>query len=90
MNNQLEIEALDTLIKAVQEYREKLSENRLILTNASNLCDQAMGNDAISQKHISALNNAIEELDKTSEIVIKVAKALEEDKQKALEVLEDD
>ncbi len=89
MSNQLEIEALESLIVAVKKYREELETNKVILVNASNLCDQAMGSDAISQKHISELNNAITELEKTSAIVEKVAIALQEDLNKAKDVLED-
>lgn len=89
MNNQLEIEALETLINAVQKYREELETNKIILVNASNLCDQAMGSDAISQKHIASLDAAIAELEKTSQIVEHVATALKEDLAKAKDVIED-
>ena len=89
MNNQLEVEALETLINAVQKYREELETNKVILVNAANLCDQAMGNDAISQKHIAALNSAVTELEKTSQIVEKVAEALKDDLRKAIEVMDD-
>ncbi len=89
MNNQLEVEALETLINAVQKYREELETNKVILVNAANLCDQAMGSDAISQKHIAALNSAITELEKTSQIVEKVAEALKDDLHKAKEVMDD-
>ena len=89
MNNQLEVEALETLINAVQKYRDELETNKIILVNASNLCDQAMGSDAISQKHIVALNSAITELEKTSQIVENVAEALKDDLYKAKEVMDD-
>lgn len=89
MNNQLEVEALETLINAVQKYRGELETNKVILVNAANLCDQAMGSDAISQKHIAALNSAITELEKTSQIVEKVAEALKDDLHKAKEVMDD-
>ena len=89
MNNQLEVEALETLINAVQKYREELETNKVILVNAANLCDQAMGSDAISQKHIAALNSAVTELEKTSQIVEKVAEALKDDLHKAKEVMDD-
>ena len=88
MNNQLEVEALETLINAVQKYRGELETNKVILVNAANLCDQAMGSDAISQKHIAALNSAITELEKTSQIVEKVAEALKDDLHKAKEVMD--
>lgn len=89
MNNQLDLEALETLINAVKKYREELETNKTILENAANLCDQAMGSDAISQKHIAALNSAVTELKTTAQIVEQVAQALIDDERKAREVLED-
>lgn len=89
MNNQLSIEALETLINAVEKYKEELEENKIKLINSSNICDQAMGSDAISKKHIAALNDAIEELNKTSKIAENAAKALKEDLEHALKILED-
>lgn len=88
-NNHLEIESLDTLIKAVQTYQEELQTNRQILENAANVCDVAMGSDDIVQKHIARLNEALEELKKTSQIAEDVAEALLEDRRKAIEVYED-
>ena len=88
-NNYLETEALDTLIKAVQTYQEELEVNRQILINAANVCDLAMGSDDIVQKHIARLNEALEELKKTSQVAESVVEALMRDKQLAIEVYED-
>lgn len=88
MNNQLSIEALETLINAVEKYQEELEENKNKLINASNICDQAMGSDAISKKHIAALNNAIKELEKTSKIAENVAVALKDDLEHVRKILE--
>jgi GTPase involved in cell partitioning and DNA repair len=89
MDNQLEIEALENLITAVRKYRDELETNKIILVNAANLCDQAMGSDAISQRHIAALNLSIAELEKTSQIVESVTEALVNDLNKAKDVMED-
>ena len=48
-----------------------------------------MGGDDIVKKHIGRLNEALEELRKTSQIAEEVAEALIEDKRKAIEVYED-
>lgn len=88
-NNHLEIESLETLIKAVQTYQDELLTNRQILENAANVCDMAMGSDDIVKKYIGRLNEALEELKKTSQIAEDVAEALLEDKRKAIEVYED-
>ncbi len=88
-NNHMEIESLETLIKAVQNYQEELLTNRQILENAANVCDVAMGSDDIVKKHIGRLNEALDELKKTSQIAEEVAEALIEDKRRAIEVYED-
>lgn len=89
MSDFLEIEALDTLIKAVQEYQEKLEGNKKILSNAADVCDQAMGSDDIVKKHIANLQEAMIELNKTSQIASDVAAALISDRELALSVIED-
>lgn len=89
MAEHTEIESLDILIKAVQEYQTDLATNKQILLNAANVCDAAMGSDAIAQKHIARLNETLEELEKTAQIAADVAAALIEDRRRAIEVLED-
>lgn len=88
-NGHLKVESLDILIKAVQNYQDELLTNRQILENAANVCDVAMGSDDIVKKHIERLNEALEELKKTSQIAESVAEALLEDKRKAIDVYED-
>lgn len=85
----VDIDSLNTLIKAVQNYQEELETNRLILLNAANVCDAAMGSDAIAQKHISRLYTALEELQKTAQLAENVASALVEDRRLAIEAYED-
>ena len=89
MAGHMEIESLDTLIKAVQTYQTELQMNRQILVNAANVCDAAMGSDDIVKKHIARLNEALGELDKTATLAEEVAEALIEDRRKAIEVYED-
>ena len=85
----MEIKALNTLIKAVQDYQEKLEVNKKILSNAANVCDQAMGSDAIVKKHIAKLEEAMVELNKTSQIASDVAEAFINDRNLAVSVIED-
>ena len=89
MAEHTEIESLDILIKAVQEYQTDLATNKQILLNAANVCDAAMGSDTIAQKHIARLDETLEELQKTAQIAADVAAALIEDRRRAIEVLED-
>lgn len=88
--NQLDTEALEKLIKAVNVYREELEKNRQILENAANVCDAAMGNDAIAKKYIAQLKEALEELKKTSDLASDVAVALVKEKRRAIDVYEDE
>ena len=89
MSDQLDVDALETLIKAVQKYKEELEVNKKILVNAADVCDQAMGSDDIAKKHTSKLNEALEELDKTVELTQEVAEALIKDRNMAVSVYED-
>lgn len=89
MANQLEIESLNTLIEAVQKYKEQLDINKKILLNAADVCDQAMGSDDIAKKHIARLNEALLELDKTVQLSEDVIEALIADREMAIDVYED-
>lgn len=85
-NEHLETDALDTLIKALEEYQENLATNRQMLQNAANVCDQAMGSDDIAKKNIQRLEDALVELTKTSEIAREVAEALVNEKDHAEDI----
>lgn len=89
MSEHLVVESLDILIKAVQKYQEELQTNRQILINAANVCDAAMGSDDIVKKHIARLNEALVELQKTSQLASDVADALIEDRRRAIDVYND-
>lgn len=89
MSEHLVVESLDILIKAVQKYQEELQTNRQILINAANVCDAAMGSDDIVKKHIARLNEALVELQKTSQLASDVADALIEDRRRAIDVYDD-
>ena len=89
MSNHLETNSLQILIKAVENYREELEVNKKILVNAADVCDSAMGSDDIAKKHIAKLNEALGELDKTSNLAEEVAKTLKEDLRMAQSVMDD-
>ncbi len=72
----LDTESLELLIKAVKEYQERIVKHYQVIQNAANLCDQAMGSDAISKKQIAKLNEAANELIKTSEKAKQMAEQL--------------
>ena len=78
-----ESESMDSLIKAVINYRTELRDQYKILLNAAKVCAATMGNDAVSSRHISELMEALKYLDKTNDIAEEVIKSLIEDKAKA-------
>lgn len=78
-NGQLETQELEALIGQVQEYQNKLNDNKIIMQNAANICDQAMGSDDISKKYIKKLNDAIKKLDEAIKTTVDVMKALSAD-----------
>lgn len=84
----LDVEALQLLIKAVEEYQEKVVKHYQVIQNAANLCDQAMGSDAISKKQINRLNEAANELIATAERAKQMAEKLIEDHKQAQRVYE--
>ncbi len=83
---QLDIDSLQLLIKAVTNYQEKIVGHYQMIQNAANLCDQAMGSDAISRKQIEKLNEAANELIKTSEKAKQMAEELIADYKSAQEI----
>ena len=83
---QLETQQLEALIAEVNSYQKKLQDNISVLNNAANVCDQAMGSDAICQKYIGQLNDAIKKLQETVNTASDIAKALKSDLAKANDV----
>lgn len=89
MGKQLETESLEKLIGAVEKYIGELETHKTTLQNAANICDQAMGSDVIAQRHIAKLEEALQELNKTSVKADKVLEALKTDLQHAIDVVPD-
>lgn len=82
----LDTESLQLLIKAVSEYQEKVVKHYQVIQNAANLCDQAMGSDAISKKQIDRLNEAANELIITANRAKQMAEELIKDYKQAQEI----
>lgn len=82
----LDTESLQLLIKAVEEYQEKVVKHYQVIQNAANLCDQAMGSDAISKKQIDRLNEAANELIITANRAKQMAEELIADYNQALQI----
>lgn len=62
----LDTESLERMIKALEKYQERIKEHYRVIQNAANVCDQAMGSDAISRKQIETMQEAVGELITTS------------------------
>ena len=86
MQKQLDTESLEKLVVSVNQYQEELENNIKTLRNAANVCDQAMGKDQISGNYINQLNEAIQKLDGTLQIVERVSESLKKDLKEAHEI----
>lgn len=78
----LDTEALALLINAVADYHDKLMKHYKVIQNAANLCDQAMGSDALSKKQINKLYETTNELLITSDRAREMAEKLLEERKK--------
>ena len=82
----LDTEALALLINAVADYHDKLMKHYKVIQNAANLCDQAMGSDALSKKQINKLYETTNELLITSDRAREMAEKLLEEGKKAQDI----
>lgn len=71
-------EDLQTLQKAITEYKGILDENFAILRNAANACDATMGSDELSRRHIGNLEEALKELTHATQIAEEAIGAVNE------------
>lgn len=70
------IDDLQSLLKAINDYKADLAQNYQILVNAANVCDVAMGSDEISKRHINNLNEALKELKSAAEVAEEATQAV--------------
>ena len=82
-NRFLEIESLQTLIGAVNNYLEELGQSYNYLAEAANVCQMAMGSDEIAQIQISRMYEALEGLRVVALTTQEVAEDLQRDLMKA-------
>lgn len=87
-NRFLEIEALQTLISAVNNYLEELSQTFHFLEEAANVCQMAMGSDEIAQIQINRMYEALEGLRVVALTAQEVMRDLQNDLMKAEKIRE--
>ncbi len=86
MGQTLNTDALLTLINAVDAYQGELQTNAQVLVQAGNVCSEAMGNDAVVQKYLQQLGEALNQLQRASQTASEAAVALRKDYQRAMDV----
>ncbi|MGN0465511.1 MAG: hypothetical protein ACI4F9_04080 [Lachnospiraceae bacterium] len=86
MGKTLNTDALIKLINAVNTYQGELQQNAQILYQAGQVCSDTMGNDAIIQKHLLHLEQALGELQRASQIASDASRELILDYQRAMSV----
>lgn len=76
----LDLDALLTLIFAVGEYNRTLQENYVVLRDAAEVCDEAMGSDYIMQnKILPDYNEGLGELVRITQLVAEVREELKKE-----------
>lgn len=86
MGQTLNTDALLSLISAVDAYQGDLQTNAQVLVQAGNVCSETMGNDAVVQKHLKKLGEALNQLQRASQTASEAAVALRKDYQRAMDV----
>ena len=87
-NRFLEVESLQTLIDAVNNYLQELGQSYNFLAEAANVCQMAMGSDEIAQIQINRMYEALEGLRVVALTTQEVARDLQKDLLKANEIRE--
>lgn len=85
-NRFLEIESLQTLIDAVNNYLEELGKSYNFLAEAADVCQMAMGSDEIAQIQINRMYEALEGLRVVALTTQEVAEDLQRDLMKAEDI----
>ena len=72
----------------LEKYKETLGRSKIILLNAANVCDQAMGSDDISKRHIAALLESLSHLDEGVLCVEEIIEQLRIKQQELIDIVE--
>lgn len=81
----MDLDSLQSLMQAVRSYEETLYEKNLVLKDAAEACDQAMGSGFIIQKYLKSYNEGLGELSKTISLATEVRGELSEEWRRAIE-----
>ena len=84
--NVTKLDSFDTLIRALDTYREDMHRNCNILKNAGDLCEATMQKDDISTTHVENLKAALVHLNKTILLAEGVQEALREELRRLYEI----
>lgn len=76
------------LIAATENYRETVIAQKNRMKSAADACEAAMESDELSKKHVDALNESLEELDKCINDVDATIEELKRDLALAISVQE--
>ena len=83
-----EKDELENFVRMLEKYKETLGRSKIILLNAANVCDQAMGSDDISKRHIAALLESLSHLDEGVLCVEEIIEQLRIKQQELIDIVE--
>lgn len=81
----IQYQELENFVRILEKYKEVLGQCKINLIEAANVCDQAMGSDEISKRHIDNLLNSLSYLDQG---VLKVEEIIEIMRKKQQEIID--
>ncbi len=84
----IQYDELENFVRMLEKYKETLGRSKIILLNAANVCDQAMGSDDISKRHIAALLESLSHLDEGVLCVEEIIEQLRIKQQELIDIVE--
>lgn len=84
----IQYDELENFVRMLEKYKETLGSSKIILLNAANVCDQAMGSDDISKRHIAALLESLSHLDEGVLCVEEIIEQLRIKQQELIDIVE--
>jgi len=87
-NGMTQIDSLDRLIKAMEEYHTELGTSYVVIYNSIDAFSYAMGEDDLSKKLINDMADSLTYLEKTINDAVSMISSLKTERQKILDIYE--
>lgn len=87
-NGMTQIDSLDTLIKAMENYYSELGNSYMIIFNSIDAFSYAMSEDDLSKRLINDMADSLEYLEKSIKEASNVLASLKKEKQRIIDIYE--